>query len=197
MMFNFLKRFYLGDVNLTHADWLAPLALRLYLTPVLMQAGWSKFMAFDNTVAWFEHSLNLPFPTLMAALAASTELIGGAMLLLGLAVRFIAIPLMVVMLVAAFVVHWENGWLALSDASSWLANERVLSAADKKQRIIEILQQHGHYDWLTSSGAVTILNNGIEFAITYFVMLLVLVFVGAGRYVSLDYWIQNKLKSVQ
>ncbi|MDP7658904.1 MAG: hypothetical protein QGF77_03055 [Candidatus Thalassarchaeaceae archaeon] len=40
-----------------------------------------------------------------------------------------------------------------------------------------------------SSGPVVILNNGIEFAITYFVMLLSLFFTGAGRFVSIDYWI--------
>lgn len=46
--------------------------------------------------------------------------------------------------------------------------------------------EHGNYDWLTSSGSVVILNNGIEFAATYFVMLLALFFMGGGRYVSLD-----------
>ena len=85
------------------------------------------------------------------------------------------------------------GW-HVSDASSWLANERVLDAAEKKQRIISILQEHGNYEWLTSSGSVTILNNGIEFAITYFIMLLALFFLGAGRIVSLDYWIHRRVK---
>ncbi|MEF1306676.1 AraC family transcriptional regulator, partial [Vibrio owensii] len=35
------------------------------------------------------------------------------------------------------------------------------------------------------------LNNGMEFAATYFVMLLVLFFYGGGRYVSLDYWLRK------
>ncbi|MAL94493.1 MAG: hypothetical protein CME40_05400 [Haliea sp.] len=35
---------------------------------------------------------------------------------------------------------------------------------------------------------IAVLNNGIEFAATYFVMLLSLFFTGAGRFVSLDYW---------
>jgi uncharacterized membrane protein YphA (DoxX/SURF4 family) len=52
-----------------------------------------------------------------------------------------------------------------------------------------ILREHGNYDWLTDKGAIVILNNGIEFAATYFIMLLSLFFTGAGRYVSLDYWI--------
>ena len=90
--------------------------------------------------------------------------------------------------------HFENGWLALSDASSWLANERVLDAAEKKQRTISILKEYGNYEWLTSSGSVTILNNAIEFAITYFIMFLALFFLGAGRTESLDYWIHRRVK---
>jgi len=36
---------------------------------------------------------------------------------------------------------------------------------------------------------VVILNNGIEFAATYALMLLVLITNGGGRYTSIDYWI--------
>ena len=171
---------------------LAPLALRLYLAPIMIQAGWTKLTGFENTVAWFGSSLGMPMPEVMAALAAVTEFGGGILLIVGLGTRLVAIPLMVTMLVAAFAVHWENGWLAISDASSWLANDRVLEAAEKKQRAIAILREHGNYRWLTSSGSVTILNNGIEFAITYFVMLLSLFFTGGGRYTSIDYWISRK-----
>ena len=121
------------------------------------------------------------------------QLLGGLLLIIGLGVRLISIPLMVVMLVAAFLVHWDNGWLALSDASSWLANDRVLEAADKKAKAISILKEHGNYRWLTSSGPITILNNGIEFAITYFVMLLSLLFTGGGRYTSIDHWLKQRI----
>lgn len=37
-----------------------------------------------------------------------------------------------------------------------------------------------------------ILNKGIEFAATYFVMLLAPFFIGAGKYLSMDYWIARK-----
>lgn len=174
------------------ADGLGPLLLRLYLAPVLIQAGWTKFASFDSTAAWLGNSdwgLGLPLPELMAALAAGTELVGGIALLLGLAVRWFAVPLIVTMLVAIFAVHWENGWLAISDASSWLANERVLEAAERKARAIEILKTHGNYAWLTGRGSITILNNGIEFAATYLVMLVALLFSGGGRYTSTDYWL--------
>jgi len=57
-----------------------------------------------------------------------------------------------------------------------------------------ILQEHGNYDWLTGSGSFVISNNGIEWAVTYFVMLLVLFFVGAGRHVSADYYLARRFR---
>lgn len=190
---NTIAQYY--DNSLKHisfADGIAPLLLRLYLAPVFMQAGWTKFQSFDDTAAWFgnpDWGLGLPFPELMTFLAAGTELVGGALLLLGLATRLISIPLMFTMLVAIFLVHWPNGWLAISDASSWLANDRVLEAAERKARAIAILKEHSNYSWITGRGSVTILNNGIEFGATYFIMLLSLFFTGAGKYVSADYFI--------
>ena len=191
---NFANR--LQDVlNSTRcADGIAPLLLRLYLAPVFLQAGWNKLSHFEDTAAWFgnpEWGLGLPMPEVMAALAAGTEFIGGILLIVGLAVRWISIPLMITMLVAAFAVHWENGSLAIADGGSWLANERVMEAQERLAAAKSILQEHGNYSWLTGRGSVVILNNGIEFAITYFVMLLSLFFTGAGRFVSFDYFIEK------
>ena len=181
---------FMNSVN--KVDFLAPLLLRVYLAPVMIQAGWNKLDGWENTVSWFGNAdwgLGLPMPALMAALAVGAELIGGIMLLIGLGTRIVAIPLMVTMLVAIFAVHWENGWLAISDSSSWLANDRVMEAAERKEAMKSILKEHGNYRWLTGRGSVTILNNGIEFAATYFIMLLSLMFTGGGRYVSVDYWL--------
>jgi uncharacterized membrane protein YphA (DoxX/SURF4 family) len=155
----------------------------------MMQAGWTKFQSFDSTVAWFgnaEWGLGLPFPELMVTLAAGTELIGGLLLIPGIAVRWLSIPLLFTMLVAMLTVHWENGWLAIADSSSWLANERVMEASERLERVRAILQEHGHYEWLTGRGSVVILNNGIEFAATYAIMLLSLIFTGGGRFTSVD-----------
>lgn len=179
---------------LRYGEGVAPLALRLYLAPVLMQAGYNKLSHFSDTVAWFgnpDWGLGLPMPEVMVALAAGSEFFGGILLILGLATRFISIPLMVTMLVAAFSVHWENGWLAIADVNSWLANEQVLAAGDKLSKAKELLQENGNYEWLTSSGNFVVLNNGIEFAITYFIMLMALLFMGGGRYTSLDYYIDR------
>ncbi|GAB1073574.1 HvfX family Cu-binding RiPP maturation protein [Shewanella algae] len=181
--------------SLRHFDGLAPLALRLYLAPVLVQAGYNKLSHFSDTAAWFgnpDWGLGLPMPEVMVALAAGTEFFGGLLLLLGLATRLVAIPMSITMLVAAFSVHWSNGWLAIADPSSWLANDRVMASVEKLERAKGILQEYGNYDWLTSSGNLVILNNGIEFAATYFIMLLVLLFMGGGRYTSVDYFIGRK-----
>jgi uncharacterized membrane protein YphA (DoxX/SURF4 family) len=183
---------YYDDVvdRLRSFDGIAPLLLRLYLAPIMIQAGWNKLLGFDNTVAWFgnpDWGLGLPFPALLAALAAGTEFLGGIALVVGLGTRLVAIPLMFTMVIAMTAVHWDNGWLALSDSTSWLANERVIDAIPRKAKVIEILKEHGNYSWLTGRGPVTVLNNGIEFAATYFVMLLTLLFTGGGRYTSLDY----------
>ena len=189
-------------------DFIAPLAIRLYLAPIFISAGWNKVTGFDDIVQWFGNSdwgLGLPMPALMAILVIIAELIGGFALLLGIGSRGFSLMLLITMLVAAVSVHWQNGWFAItptdpdtsiasvmntigfwgSDAS--LANSQA--AGERLEAAREILQTHGNYDWLTETGNFVILNNGIEFAATYAIMLLVIIFYGAGRYVSLDYWL--------
>ena len=105
-------------------DWLAPLALRLYLAPIFWMAGTTKFKNWDDTVAWFGHpdwGLGLPFPELMVFLAAGSEAAGAIALLIGLAVRWVCIPLMTTMIVAA-TTHWPNGWQAIADDKFCLFN---------------------------------------------------------------------------
>ena len=168
-------------LNATRAvDFLGPLALRLYLVPIFWMAGSKKLADIDSIAAWFgEGGLGLPFPELMAWMASLTEAGGAILLLVGLGVRWISIPLMVTMIVAAVTVHLENGWLAIAEGSQQLDAAR------------DLLRQHGNYDWLTESGSFVILNNGIEFAATYTIMLMVLFFVGPGK-ASIDHLISKK-----
>ncbi|MCB1738248.1 MAG: DoxX family protein [Gammaproteobacteria bacterium] len=178
-------------------DFLAPLALRLYLVPIFWMAGTRKLDDVEGIAEWFGNSewgLGLPFPEVLAWLATVTETGGAILLLIGLGVRWISIPLIVTMLVAIFTVHLPNGWLAIAEGGgSLFASERTIGAIERLDRIKAILHEHGNYDWLTQNGSVAILNNGIEFATTYLIMLLVLLFMGGGRYVSLDYWIARKV----
>lgn len=195
-MKNHAQKLY-GLLESTRAvDFLAPLALRLYLVPVFWMAGTKKLRAFEDTVAWFgnpEWGLGLPAPWFLAFMATWTEILGAVSLLLGLALRWFAIPLMFTMLVAAAAVHLDYGWQAIADPGAPFANERVVDAAEKLSEARGILREHGDYERLTSSGNFVVLNNGIEFSVTYFIMLLALFFTGAGRYVSLDYWVGRKL----
>ncbi|MFM2006685.1 MAG: hypothetical protein RLZZ09_2340 [Pseudomonadota bacterium] len=176
-------------------DYLAPLLLRLYLVPVFWMAGTKKFSNFEQTAAWFgnpDWGLGLPLPALMVFLAASTEVLGALFLLIGFAVRWVALPLMFTMLVAIFKAHWSNGWLAIATGSGIFATDRTLGAIERLGKAREILKQHGDYAWLTANGDFVVLNNGIEFAATYLVMLLALFFVGGGRWVSLDDWLRRR-----
>ena len=177
------------------ADFLGPLALRLYLVPVFWVAGMNKVNGFENVVAWFgnpDWGLGLPAPALLGYLAWGAEYFGAILLLIGLAVRWITIPMMVTMIVAATSVHLKNGWQAVHDLASPWASPDAAGAIERLDRAKNILREHGNYDWLTEHGNFIVSNNGIEWAATYFIMLLALFFLGGGRYVSLDYWIAKR-----
>jgi len=185
-------------LNATRAvDFLGPLALRLYLVPIFWMAGSKKLSDIESTAAWFgdpDWGLGLPFPEVMAWMASLTEAGGAILLFFGIAVRWISIPLMVTMIVAAVTVHLQNGWLAIAEGSGFFASERTAGAVDRLDRAKEILKEHANYDWITENGSVVILNNGIEFAATYTIMLLVLFFSGPGK-ASVDYYISKKFNS--
>ena len=184
-------------------DFLGPLALRLYLVPVFWVAGTNKLAGPDeagiispNVIAWFgnpDWGLGLPFPTLMCFLAVGAEIFGSISLLFGLGLRWMSIPLMITMLVAAFKVHWENGWQAVADPASPFAGADIEGATERLNMARRLLREHGNYDWLTESGNFVISNNGIEWAVTYFVMILALFFTGAGK-LSLDHLIASRLR---
>lgn len=166
-------------------DGLPALAMRLYLVPVFWVAGSQKIANMDATINWFgnpEWGLGLPLSSLLAHLAAYTEVIGALLLLLGLAVRWVSIPLMITMAAAALIVHWDQGWATIADAGAPDISVRLGEARD-------ILREYGNYAWLSEKGPLVILNNGIELAVTYFIMLLALLFSGGGRYVSIDYFL--------
>ena len=178
-----------------NVDFLALLALRLYLVPIFYVAGVMKYHNFGDTVAWFREDLGLPLPWLMAFLATSAEIVGAFSLLFGFALRWMCIPMMFTMVVAIATVHWGNGWLSVAEGMGIFSNERTMEAAKRLAEAKEILMQHGDYDYLTQFGSLVVLNNGVEFAVTYLVMLAALFFWGGGRYVSVDYWVRRRFMS--
>ena len=70
-----------------------------------------KWQGIENVASWFG-SMGIPFPTLNAYMAATTEILGVILLTLGLFTRIISVPLIVIMLVAIFLVHFQNGFSA-------------------------------------------------------------------------------------
>ena len=182
--------------NYRKVDFLAPLALRVYLIPVFWVVGYTKLAHFSDVATYyFGQQLGLPFPTLMTFLAISAEIGGVVCLTLGFATRWATIPLMFTMIVAAATVHWQHGWQAVHDLQSPYPSEHAVGALDRLSRAKDILQEHGNYDWLTEHGNFIVSNNGIEWAATYFLMLLALFFLGGGRYVSLDYWLAKRFRT--
>ena len=188
----------------SYVDFIGPLLLRIYIVPVFWVASNNKWNPFDSdssldsVIQWFgntEWGLGLPFPTLMAYMAWGSEYFGAILLALGLATRWISIPLMFTMIVAAVTVHWKNGWQAVHDLSSPHASANAGEAIERLSRAKDILKEHGNYDGLTEYGNLIASNNGIEWAATYFLILLALFVTGGGKFVSVDYWLAKKFRA--
>lgn len=88
---------------------LPPLIFRLILAYGFYEPAKQKWSDIGAVGDWFA-TMGIPAPHLNAYMAASTEAVGIVCLLLGLGLRFITIPLMVVMVVAVVTVHLQNGF---------------------------------------------------------------------------------------
>jgi putative oxidoreductase len=63
-----------------------------------------------STFAGFLGQIGMPAPNVLAPVVAAVELLGGLALVLGLFTRWVAVPLAIVMLVAAVAVHLKQGF---------------------------------------------------------------------------------------
>lgn len=88
---------------------LSLLFLRLILAYGFYQPAMMKWHDMPSVAQWFG-SLGIPFPTLGAYLASIAEISGVILLALGFLTRWISLPLMIVMVVAIFSVHLQNGF---------------------------------------------------------------------------------------
>ena len=122
-----------------------------------------KWADIDSVAMWFG-SMGIPFPTLNAYMAASTEVAGVVLLTLGLFTRFISIPLIIIMFVAIATVHGVNGYAMILAGSEvvdpWINGTQVM-------------------------GTIVTLQNGFEVPLYYIFFLLILLGSGAGKF-SLD-----------
>ena len=96
---------------LSHGQSLSLLLARLAVAYGFYHPAMQKWSDIGSVATWFE-SMGIPFPTLNAYMAASTEILGVVLLTLGLFTRLISIPLMVIMVVAITTVHLSHGFSA-------------------------------------------------------------------------------------
>jgi putative oxidoreductase len=80
-------------------DWLALLLARLTVGVLFVSTGWGKVHDLGKVADYFAE-LKIPMPALNAFVASWTELIGGSLLVIGLASRLASVPLVVTMIVA-------------------------------------------------------------------------------------------------
>ena len=175
-------KFLLGFFSLNWLrvfDFLAPLAIRLLLAPIFWVDGVKRlglFTATDfvwyNPMTWWNQEAFVTGASAMndtilsafgvtgSAVIGGLEVAGALLLILGFAVRWIVLGLFAVVAVLGL------------QAVGGLTN--VGSAA--KQFFFE----HGY---------TTIGSNPFELYLTYFILLLTLFFMGAGRWFSLDWYI--------
>ena len=85
--------------ELERVKWLAPLLGRLAVGLLFMSTGWGKVHEIAK-VAGFFRTLGIPAPGFNARLTATTELVGGLLVLAGLGTRLAALPLAFTMVIA-------------------------------------------------------------------------------------------------
>ena len=87
--------------------WLPPLAVRIVVGWVFLWSGWQKLMILPRMIENFR-SWGIPAPEVLTPLVSGIEFAGGLLLLIGLGTRIVAIPMMVVMMVAIAAAKWGD-----------------------------------------------------------------------------------------
>jgi len=182
-----MTKFLLGFFSfgwLRALDFLPPLLLRLFLAPLLWVSGvqkvglfkapdadflnpitWVDMNAYNATVSAFQESaITIPLPELMAWIVPSIEIAGALFLLIGFAVRWVSIPLLLLV----------GGSLFAS-----------LLGSDLTATLEGFVANHG----FSNPGFAS-----LTMMLTYLIMLLTLFFMGAGRYFSIDWLLFRKLQ---
>ena len=91
----------------TKLDWVAPLVARTTLGVLFVSTGWGKVHDLDKVTGFFTE-LGIPMPHVNAVMVSFVELVGGSLLLIGLASRLAGLPLMASMAVAILTAQREQ-----------------------------------------------------------------------------------------
>jgi len=96
----------------------AALLLRVALALMFFAHAWLKIKVFTpaGTVKYFE---SLGVPGSLAYVTIAAELIGGALLLLGIETRWVALLLVPLIAGTIVLVHGKNGWLFTNKDGGW------------------------------------------------------------------------------
>lgn len=160
-------------------DFIAPLAIRLFLAPMFWISGVKHLGLFSssdfviyNPLTWvnaeaFQQSVAAMSNTLFSGMGAETlvillgtiEIVAAILLVLGFAVRWVVLALMFVVVVLGLVAMGDAGFL---------------------NTMQQLVMSHGY---------TNMTNNLTEVYLVYFILLLALFFMGAGRWLSLDWYV--------
>ena len=165
-------------------DFLPPLLFRFFLAPIFWVEGSHRLGLFSgdsvvwwNPLTWIDGAtyqqgvdtlssaqgfLSIPAPGIMNGVIGGLEVAAAILLIIGFAVRWISLPLMAIILLMGFAATNFSGGLVETGK--------------------ELLFTHGY---------MTPANTGITSALTLFLMVLALFFMGAGRFFSVDWWIHH------
>jgi putative oxidoreductase len=87
--------------------WAGPLAVRIVVGWVFLWSGWTKLHILPRMIENFR-SWGIPAPEVLAPFVSGMEFVGGLLLLVGLLTRFIAVPMMIIMVVAIVSAKWAD-----------------------------------------------------------------------------------------
>ena len=93
------------------------LVLRIMLGVVFIPHGIQKILGFSGTMQMF--TANLHIPLVFAFLAIMAEFLGSWGLITGLLTRVAAFGIAVDMMVAVYMLHWQNGFFM-----NWFGNQK-------------------------------------------------------------------------
>ena len=102
----------LRELFITEDSW-AMLALRLALGIVFLAHGSQKVLGLfggPGLSSTFQMFAGMGIPPFFAALDIAAEFMGGLFLIIGFLTRISALGIAVVMVVAVYMVHWQNGF---------------------------------------------------------------------------------------
>ena len=105
MDFRRLRRTTLG--RLRRLDWAPPLLARRTIGAIFVPTGWGKLHNLPDIVSFFRE-LGIPYPEIQAPFVSSIELVCGGLVLVGLATRLAAVPLIGTMVVAIATAVWPQ-----------------------------------------------------------------------------------------